>query len=69
MVIYPNDHLPPHVHAVGLGGKARFALNCPDGPVEVMDAKDFRLSTLDCLGDEVAARLGECCAVWSMLHG
>ena len=69
IVIYPNDHPPPHVHAVNPGGTARFGLNCPDGPVEVMDAMGFRLSTLDRLGEEIAARLGDCCAVWSLMHG
>ncbi|MGA3075882.1 MAG: DUF4160 domain-containing protein [Bryobacteraceae bacterium] len=32
-MIYPNDHRPAHVHAMGRGCEAVFNLNCPAGPV------------------------------------
>ena len=32
VVIYPNDHMPEHVHVIGGGGEALFNLHCPDGP-------------------------------------
>ena len=32
VVIYPNDHRPPHVHVLGAGTEAVFILNCPAGP-------------------------------------
>ncbi|MFN3930523.1 MAG: DUF4160 domain-containing protein [Brevundimonas sp.] len=37
VVVYSNDHPPPHVHAIGPDGDARFLLNCPDGPVALWD--------------------------------
>ena len=32
VVIYPNDHRPAHIHAVGRGFEAVFNLTCPAGP-------------------------------------
>jgi hypothetical protein len=31
VVIYPNDHGPPHVHVLGAATQAIFNLQCPDG--------------------------------------
>ena len=39
--IYTNDHRPAHVHVVGRGCEAKFQLNCPDGPVEVVENFGF----------------------------
>jgi hypothetical protein len=69
VVIYPNDHPPSHVHAVTGEAKARFRLNCPSGPVELMDAEGFRRSMLDRVGREIAVHLDDCCGKWSTLHG
>lgn len=46
-MIYPRDHGPPHVHIVGQNGRAKIALNCPDGsplPIEAygMDSRTLR---------------------------
>jgi hypothetical protein len=41
VVIYPNDHRPAHVHAIGRGGEAVFNLNCPAGPVELRENYGF----------------------------
>ena len=37
VVIYSNDHLPAHVHAIGNGNEAVFNLNCPSGPVTLRE--------------------------------
>ena len=42
VVIFTNDHPPPHVHAIKANlAAARFKLNCPDGPVELWTTKGF----------------------------
>jgi hypothetical protein len=70
VVIYPNDHPPAHVHAVrGDEARARFALSCPDGPVELMDQHGFRLADIRELGGAVAGALADACRLWSTLHG
>lgn len=35
VVIYPADHRPAHVHVMGADYEVVFALNCPDGPIEL----------------------------------
>ena len=70
VVIYPNDHPPAHVHAVrGDEARARFALNCPDGPVELMDQENFKLADVRDIGAEIAADLSRICDLWSFFHG
>lgn len=70
VVVYSNDHPPPHVHAVGPDGDARFLLNCPDGPVTLWDHEgSWTLALVRELGEEIADRLGECCETWSAIHG
>ena len=34
--VYSNDHPPPRVNVAGGGKEAKFALNCPDGPVSLI---------------------------------
>ena len=68
--IYTNDHPPPHVHAVKPGGgRARFELNCPDGPVRLLEATKFRGAEIEEVGAAVAARLHLICAEWRKIHG
>lgn len=70
VVVNSNDHPPAHVHVFGKGCEARFKLNCPEGPVEVWDWDgDWTLKHLNELGAEIAEELGECCKVWSEIHG
>ncbi len=70
VLIYPNDHPPPHVHAVRRdGARARFVLNCPDGPVTLAEQIGFRGTEIAEIGVAVAVRLPETCMKWSALHG
>jgi hypothetical protein len=70
VVLYANDHPPPHVHALRPGGAwARFALNCPDGPVTLMDQSGFRVAEITALGETVAADLAAICGTWRRYHG
>lgn len=70
MSIYSNDHPPPHVHAVRRDGAfAKLELNCPDGPVSLVEQKGFRMAEVAEIGAAVAAQLSEICAKWSEIHG
>jgi hypothetical protein len=70
IVIYSNDHPPPHVHAIGRGGaRARFELNCPDGPVTLLDQFGFRAADIWEFGTAIAAELPVVCEKWRAIHG
>ncbi len=70
VVIYSNDHPPPHVHATrGNEARARFALNCPEGPVELMDHEGYKLVEIREIGEVIAASLPAICAKWKEIHG
>jgi hypothetical protein len=69
-VRYANDHPPPHVHAIRRGGAwARLALNCPDGPVTLIDQSGFRLAEISAIGEMVAANMTAICEQWRRIHG
>ena len=47
VVIYPNDHSPPHVHVIGPAGEAIFRLNCPAGPPALRESMGFKVVELN----------------------
>ncbi len=70
VVIYSNDHPPPHVHAVkGDAAHAKFLLNCPDGPVELVEQDGFKLAEIRQIGTAIADELTAICAKWNEIHG
>jgi hypothetical protein len=70
VVIYSNDHPPPHVHAIKRdGARAKFELNCPDGPVTLVEHIGFRSAEIVGVGTAVAANLANICAQWRVIHG
>jgi uncharacterized protein DUF4160 len=70
VTIYSNDHPPPHVHALKRGGAlAKFALNCPSGPVILVDQSGFRPGEIAEIGNAVAADLPAMCEKWRAFHG
>jgi hypothetical protein len=70
VVIYTNDHPPAHVHAVrGDEARARFELNCPDGPVQLIEHDGFTLAEINRIGRAVAETLAAICARWREIHG
>jgi hypothetical protein len=70
VAIYTNDHPPPHVHAIKPGGgRAKFDLNCPSGPVQLVDQTGFRLPEIMEVGAAVASELDAICAEWRRIHG
>ena len=69
VVIYPNDHRPPHVHVEGPGAWAVFNLNGPIGPVDILDSDGFRQAALNEIAAELNIMIARCCAEWSRIHG
>ena len=68
--IYSNDHPPPHVHAVRRdGARAKFGLNCPDGPVSLIEQAGFRIAEVAEIGSAIAAQLSDICTKWRVIHG
>jgi hypothetical protein len=69
VVIYPNDHRPPHVHVIGRGCEAVFRLNAPEGPPELRENYGFGASELAKIKAALADRLSYLCIEWSKIHG
>ena len=70
VVIYPNDHPPPHVHAVRANeARAKFVLNCPEGPVALLEQTGFKPAEIQAIGAAIAADLAAICERWRNIHG
>ena len=69
VVVYPNDHRPPHAHILGRGHEAIFVLNCPDGPLALRANYGFSLRELNGIEDHLQQLIGRACQVWRHFHG
>ena len=69
VVIYPNDHSPPHVHIIGPTGEAIFRLNCPAGPPALRESTGFKVAELNRLEAALAAEMDRLCSEWERIHG
>ena len=69
VVVYPNDHRPPHVHVIGAGTEAIFVLNCPDGPPSLRGSYGFSTAELNRIVEALASALAALCAQWEAIHG
>jgi hypothetical protein len=68
-VIFPADHRPAHVHAIGHGGEAVFNLRCPKGPPELRETYGLSKSEIAGLRKVVASHLKVLCEAWEAVHG
>jgi hypothetical protein len=68
VVIYPNDHRPPHVHVRGAGTEAVFILNCPFGPPTLRGSFGFATVELNRIASALAANLAALCREWKRIH-
>jgi len=68
VVIYPNDHQPPHVHVKGPNGEAVFNINCPEGPVTLRENDGFSKAQLNDIEEPLNANLRHLCAEWRRIH-
>jgi hypothetical protein len=69
VVIYPNDHRPPHIHAIGNGHEAVFELQCPNGPVNLRENYGFSRADLAAIVANLNEHLKLLCAAWEKIHG
>jgi len=68
VVIYPNDHRPPHVHVLGAGTEAVFNLQCPAGPPTLRGSFGFATAELNRIASALADNLTALCAEWERIH-
>jgi hypothetical protein len=68
VVIYPNDHRPAHVHAIGRGCEAVFNLNCPAGPVELRENYGFSRREVTRIESMLTDHLMKLCGEWERIH-
>jgi hypothetical protein len=69
IVIYPADHRPAHVQAIGPDGGAVFNLNCPAGPSALRENYGFKSRTLAAVERLINRRVNELCRAWEEIHG
>lgn len=69
VVIYPNDHRPPHVHVRGAGKEAVFILNCPAGPPALRGSFGFTTAELNRIASALVVNLAVLCGEWECIHG
>jgi uncharacterized protein DUF4160 len=68
VVVYPNDHRPPHVHVRGGGTEAIFILNCPGGPPTLRGSFGFTTAELNRISTVLAGNLNALCDAWERIH-
>lgn len=69
MVIYPNDHLAPHVHGIGAEEHARFELLCDLRQVRLLGNIRFGLGQLKLIESHLLDHLAHLCSEWGRIHG
>lgn len=68
VMVYPNDHRPAHVHAIGAGQEAIFVLGCPHGPVALRGSFGFTTSELNRISAKLDGERKALCAAWRRIH-
>ena len=69
VVIYTNDHRPPHVHVIGTKEHARFELLCDLKRVRLMSTINFSASQLGLIESQLIVNLVQLCSEWGRIHG
>lgn len=67
--VYPNDHVPAHVHVFGGGCEALFNLNCPAGPVELRENYGFSRRAIGGIRKALDDVVPLLCREWRKIHG
>lgn len=68
MVVYPNDHRPPHVHVIGPGVEAIIELNGPHGPTSLRESYGFTTRQLRKVMDALNAEVPQLYGEWERIH-
>ncbi len=69
IVVYPADHRPAHVHAIGPDGEAVFNLNCPAGPSALRENYGCKGRALAVFERLINRHINELCRSWEEIHG
>lgn len=69
IVIWPNDHAPPHVHVIGPDVAAKFDLLCDLNAVCLKSHIGFTLAQLRAVEKYLVNNLPTLCAAWGAIHG
>ena len=69
VVIFPNDHRPPHVHVIGTEEHARFELQCDVGEVRLLSNIGFQRAQIRQIEAYLLGHLDHLCNEWERLHG
>lgn len=69
VVMYSNDHRPPHVHVIGDGCEALFVLSCATGNIRLRENYGFARRELTSIAKTLTERLDELCRAWKEIHG
>ncbi len=69
VVIWPNDHAPPHVHVLGPCVLARFDLLCDLALVRYKSSEGFSLKQLKLVEAYLLKHVVTLCVAWGAIHG
>ena len=69
VVIYSNDHRPPHVHVISPEKHARFELLCDLGGLRLLSNVGFRLAQIRQIDAYLLRHLSHLCDEWKRIHG
>ena len=69
IVIWPNDHAPPHVHVIGPAMAAKFDLLCNLKAVHLHSHHGFTISQLKALEKYLIKNLHTLYKAWGAIHG
>ena len=68
VVVYPNDHIPAHVHVFSGGNEAVFDLNCPGGPVGLRENYGFSRGAIARIRKPLDDAVAMLCREWRRIH-
>lgn len=68
IMIYLNDHAPPHVHVLGSGAHAKFDLFCDLGQVQFKEGYGFTMKQSNDMGQFLTNHIKALCTAWSQYH-
>jgi hypothetical protein len=69
VMVFLNDHRPPHVHAVGPDGRASFELGATPDDVALVESDGIRTKSLRQIAAAIIERHQECVENWGRHHG
>ena len=69
IVIYSNDHWPPHVHAIGPDSEAKIALGEDDEPPRLVANEGLTRAELETVLTDVGEQVELLRQRWREIHG